>query len=352
VLKVGACRFGQFSRPVISIDLVSKLTELLAEQLRDLGLDVELSSGQSSFDIVFAVPSAAGEMTVAVDVKGRSQPLGPAEANRWLRSHQSPTVLALPHINRSQGQRYRAAGLNYIDASGNAYLDFPGFRVEIEGRRPVVALDSLRTTTNSSMGPAGLKVLFVLLVDATAANAPYERIAQLAQVSKGSVTNAIHDLRRRGHIYREGGQRRLVDRSRLADDWVDGYAREVLPRLKTLSIHGPSPQWWNKDGNQPEGSLLSGGMALAHFGAPLAPDHVVVFGVPPWRTIRQRARLTNDGNPNITLRQQFWSTTLTPRSRYVPSLLAYAEALASDDPREVDAGRALWRDAADALDRA
>lgn len=293
-------------------------------------------------DLFALIPGRpAKPMKVPVELKLRSQPLGVAEADRWAHRRVGSVILAQPSVPRGRGAQYRALGINYIDSGGNAYLNFPGFQVHVEGRKPRLAAGPGRRRVPTSSTPAGLKVIFALLINPDTVEMSYERLAVLAGTSKGSVTNAITDLRHRGHVAELAGKRRLIDPDRLARDWIDGYVRDLAPRLQELELAGPAADWWIQDWHEPEGTL-SAGVALAAMGGDIRPDRTVVYGQPPWYTIRQGARLSRDGEAPVILRERFWSPDLLD-DRLVPPLLAYADALSSGDPREAEVAQDLAR---------
>jgi len=106
-------------------------------------------------------------------------------------------------------------------------------------------------------------------------------------------------------------------------------------------LAGPEAHWW-KPSNVPEGALLSGGVALTALGFDVVPSASLVYGPPPWGNIRKAGRLTREGLANVTLREQFWDSRLNSSASVAPPLLVYADAMASDDPREMDAAAELW----------
>ena len=77
--------------------------------------------------------------------------------------------------------------------------------------------------------------------------------------------------------------------------------------------------------------------AAAELGADLRPDRTVLYGPPPWQEIRRESRLSRDGEVSVVLRERFWSGDLLGEARLVPPLLAYADALADAEPREMTA---------------
>ncbi|HEX8973535.1 type IV toxin-antitoxin system AbiEi family antitoxin [Oryzihumus sp.] len=324
---------------------MENLTAWVEEALRDLGLDVvRPMASDAAPDLIVRLPTSKGIVKANVDVKMRAAPLGPAEVMKWLAQHPAPSILAMPHVTSEQGRRYRIAGVQYVDSGGNAYIHQPGFHVQVEGRRPQIAGWTSGHTKPPSMNASGLKVVFVLLTRPHLASAPYELLATLADVSKGTVNNTLNDLRRRGYLIGDRGDRRLVDAAKLADDWVNGYARDLRPKLDEVALSGPPPQWWLDAWVSGRDGALGGGPALTHYGAPLRADRTVLYGTPPWKIARQLGRLTREGPPNVILRERFWSAELLGDQTVVPPLLAYADALTSDDPREVEVARELWNE--------
>lgn len=322
------------------------LTDRIADVLRDLDLVVDLHDGADVHrpDLVVRIPTSHGESALWIEVKDRSTPIGIAEIRDWQTRVPGPSVLAVPYVSPEQGRRYRAAGIQYVDSGGNAYVSQPGYYLNVEGRRPTFRRRAERRGKRPSANAAGLRVTFVLLVSPAAAAMPYEQIAKLAKVSKGSTTNAMEDLRDLGYLVGDRSDRRVVDVARLRRSWVDGFARDLLPRLEHAEVAGPEPSWWTTSHLAPRGGVIGGGTALAQLGAPLRAERTVVYGDPPWREARKIGRLSREGTPNVVLRERFWSPELRPDDRFVPSLLAYADGLASDDPREVEVARAAFEE--------
>ncbi|WP_336921527.1 type IV toxin-antitoxin system AbiEi family antitoxin [Aquipuribacter sp. SD81] len=322
---------------------MQNLTERLASAVEALGLTVE-EAHESDVDLYVVVPVVDGERRLPLLARTSTNPMGPAELERWRNRHQhlGPLVLGVHHVSRATGERYRAAGIQYLDSGGNAHLRLPGLLVQVEGRKPpggATAGNDLPMATKS-----GLRVAFTLLVDPDALHVPYEQLSQRAGVSKGSVVNAMAGLTRAGFVT-ASPTRALVDVPRMVEDWIDGYRLVLQPRLQRSVFSGPPPEWWWKEDAPLDGGLLSGGAALRHYGADLLPARTVVFGHPPWHELRRHAQLVprrDQGTAHVfevELREQFWKPTEV--SRYVPELLAVADGLGSLEPREVDAARAL-----------
>lgn len=321
-----------------------ELNETIADVLRGFGLFVVESAEHS--DLRAHIPMPTGVREVSVHIKERAQSLGPAEAARWAdQTEHHDVILALPHVTTAQGRLYEDWGINYVDSGGNAHLDYEGFFVHVEGRKPKIAPRKMRQGRAAATNKAGMRVVFVLLIRPEAVHAPYDEIARLAGVSRGSVFAALADLRDRKHLLATGHHRQLVDPTALVHEWVDAFASGLLMRLNSEVMSGPPPDWWREENLETDVGTLGGGLALEHYGAPLRPDRTLLYGRPPWPAAKRRGRLHRDElSANVILREQFWSPDLLPGQRFVPPLLAYADGITSDDPRDRETARGRWPD--------
>lgn len=324
---------------------MEELNEQIAETLRGLGFDVatpsEVNRNHDQADLAVRLPTSEGETLAAVDLEHRAK-MTPVELEKWRGRHPDGTILGCDYVSPSFAQRLQAAGIDYVDSAGNAHISRPGLRVHIEGRRANRAVRPPAVGHHQPvLGPASLRVVFTLLVDPDMAGATFDDLTNVAGVAKGTVHNTVSDLTLRGHLSGSRRKRRLLDVPRLAELWVDGFATQLLPRLAQQVVAGPTPEWWTEHTDHGMDITVGGGPALAHYGGSLRPDTTTLYGRPPWTAARKLGHLTSRGAHNVILRERFWSPELLPNARFVHPLLAYAEAMAGGDSREVEAARDL-----------
>lgn len=326
----------------IKIEHVDELNEQVAAVLHGLGFGVtstQATGTDGRAELTVSLPTETGE-TVAVDVRHRPT-MSPVEIEKWRSEHPDGAILGYDYVSPSFARRLQAAGINYVDSAGNAYIRRPGLHVHIEGRR-VKRPASLPVGHHlPAPGPASLRVIFALLVKPDLAGATFDELAAMAGVAKGTVHNTLHDLTLRGHLTGRRRDRRLIDISRLAELWVDGFATQLLPRLGQRALAGPGPEWWTEHARSSSDITLGGGLALAHYGGRLRPDMTIIYGPKPWAAARKLGRLTSQGDPNVLLRERFWSPRLLPDAQFAHPLLAYADALSSGESREIEIAREL-----------
>lgn len=315
-------------------------------QLRGLGLDVRTTDEAEAADLVVTVPTASGPVEFGIEVVNSDAPITVPRLTR-IRSEHRPVIVAQRHITPGIGDRYRSWDLPYVDSGGNMWLTLPGYTVRIEGRKPVLRSSPGLDRTSRAFNPAGLRVIFVLLTKPEHIDAPLRELSAAAEVSLGATQMALADLQSQGLVHHaRSGHRLVTNTRRLGDEWLAHYAARLKPKLRELQLTGPVPEWWL--GNLPLPATLSvavgGEAAMAALGYQLRPSTTLLYGRSPWGAVRKFGRLREGGDPNVLLRQRFWSESLFPSDQVVPSLLVYADAMASSDPRQSEVATQMWED--------
>jgi hypothetical protein len=257
-----------------------------------------------------------------------------------------PALLVTDYLTPPIAETLRRQEQQFVDTTGNAYLNGPGLYVYVAGRQPkerrVVAHG------DGTLTAAGLKVLFALLCDAGLAAAPQRALAAAAGVALGAVPTVLKALQQEGHVaaLREG--RRFRGTKRLLDQWAQGYARRLRPKtLQATFVTERFDDWreWALDpaavrwGGEPAGALLTDY---------LRPGVLTVYAerLPPRMVVEQR--LTREAHPTgqryLEVRRPFWGTLQIeqPRPDVVPPVLVYADLLATGDGRCLETAQLLY----------
>lgn len=311
----------------------SLLEERVAEVFRGYGVGARPGGPDSGADLIVTIPTTDGPQELTVEVKSAITVGGTRRRRCAVSAHE--------YVSPSMAASYRDQDMFYLDVLGNAYIALPGFRLDVQGRRMPKASDLKQLKPHRAFGYAGAKLVFAMLAMPEVVGWTVRDLADLGRVSTGTVNNTVQDLARNGFLVPSPSGRRLRRTERLAELWMSSYLTRILPKLEEVSLAGPEAQWWNPS-NLPEGALLGGGVALTTLGFDIVPAAALVYGQPPWGSIRKAGRLNREGQPNVTLREQFWDSRLNSSASVVPPLLVYADAMASDDPRQLDAAAELW----------
>lgn len=244
-------------------------------------------------------------------------------------------------ISEKSADHFRRRGINFLDEAGNAYVDFDGVRIDVRGRRSegstgssprsVVQRTNLFSTKRSQL-------IFALLAWSEMSQAPIRELAYVAGVSVGQAQETLALLQEAGFIWGEGAAREINRGGELLDQWAAAYPTGLGGAKRTRGFAGAT----RLSDELPEGPIVVSGEAamsneirpqtLTIYTAHLAPRTVIANR---WRT---------DQEPNIFVRPLFWRDPRRqelPMVSVAPSVLVYADLLASGDGRQIETAGGL-----------
>lgn len=271
-------------------------------------------------------------------------------------------LLVGDYVNRKLAKRLKDAGIQFIDAAGNAYIDQDNLYLNVQGNGPLATLTTGEhreppTTmplgpgvkpmqqggTGRAFTPTGLKVLYELIMTPELIGEPYRVIAQRADVALGTVGWVINDLKARGFVLNHGKHKQLKATGKLVEDWVEAYPL----RLRTKQVVGrfvaDDGHWWQHFDLAPHAAQWGGEVAAAKMTRYLKPKIATVYVRGDIRKFLQAARLIRRGHDdeqtNVEVLRPFWlqdepGDTVTP-------LLVYADLIATADTRNIETARII-----------
>ncbi|MEI9978955.1 MAG: type IV toxin-antitoxin system AbiEi family antitoxin [Edaphobacter sp.] len=248
-------------------------------------------------------------------------------------------LLVAPYITRALAEHCRTLHLPFIDTAGNAYLDVPGLTVYVTGEpRPEDAGHNPRYRAYTTVG---MKVVFALLCRPELAEATRRNLAEAAQVALGTVGPVIDDLENRGYIVQRD-KKVLTNTKKLMEEWVARFPDALRPklfknryqadmdRLLTLDLHAQQAFW----GTEVAAQRLTGY---------LKPERFTIYLRGDGKPLLNQARMRLDPKGNTELLQAFWGFPEDPaHPDLVPPLLAYADLIATQDGRNLEAAHLLY----------
>jgi hypothetical protein len=196
---------------------------------------------------------------------------------------------------------------------------------------------------------SGAKVTFALLCQPELAGEADEIIADVAGVSLGTVCNVFHDLAESDHLesHRSGG-RRLVRREDLADTWVERYPGTLRPTFEVGSYQAGHRDWWRSFDVNRYGGYWGGEVAGALYTDHHDPAVATIYVPKPMQLqliatahLRKLPRPTG-GAGTVMMLAPFWRHH-PGQPGLVHPLLAYADLIASEEPRNIAMARELYR---------
>jgi len=266
-----------------------------------------------------------------------------------------PALVCTEYVNPVQAVKLKAANVQFIDTVGNAFINQPPLYLFIKGNKPYAQTNELKEVVNRAFEPTGLKVIFAFLTRPNMVTATYREIAQYTGVALGAVGWVINGLRDAGFLVDVRGReaRRLTNRKRLIDRWIEAYIEKLRPKLFIGIFLADTPEWWHRIPIETLGAWMGGELAAAKMTGALKPEQTTLY-LPEnaERDLLQAARLRRvRGLPPrnttglISIYRPFW---LDPDPSgpvgCVHPILVYADLVATADPRNLEVARQLYEE--------
>ena len=330
------------------------LLELVLTNARALGLRAQsvqrdLPIGGAAAAEQVRIGRAGVEALYTVAVKKGLSPATLGAAIHHMEGSGQPVLLVADHVTPALAEEQKARGVPFIDAAGNAYLEQPGVLVWVSGRKRLAK--PVHETVGRAFQSNGLKVVFALLCNPGWINRPYRELAVKAEVAHGTVGVVLADLQRAGFMADNQGKRgtrRLFNAKKLLDQWVDAYARTLIPRTLIgryyvqridgwkdwpLALH--AAQW----GGEPAGALLTDY---------LHPGELTIYADRVPTLLAAQQKFLKDPQPGHTtvveVRRRYWRFTGDARhANVVPPILVYADLLAMGDARCIETAKMIYQ---------
>jgi hypothetical protein len=223
--------------------------------------------------------------------------------------------------------------------------------VLVKGQRPTkgsVLSEALSGGVRAG-GASAARLTFVLICAPELLNAPYRVLSQVAGVSLGAIGPIFNDLARRGFINNTKNSRRFLEKEKLLSEWVATYPVKLRPKLAPRRFRASDRDWWKAVDIDSFDAVWGGEVAadkLTHF---LKPEKITIYMHAA--TMRQNLnklviqnKLRADPDGDIEVLEKFWELPIDKaQPGAVPPLLAYADLVASMEPRNLEVATMIYQ---------
>lgn len=322
------------------LDALAAMKEKVGIEGRLIELQPRTSS-QHPFDATIDLAHDSNSMRYLVECKSSVDRKAQIDKIRQqLTTIDKPGLLIAPHLTKELAQYCKATGLQFLDTSGNAYLQAPRLLVFISGEKSVHKPDSSRAPKGLT-NPAALRVVFGLLANPDDLNSPYKDIARHAGVSLGTVYNVLEDLERRSYLINKkgsSGRRKLLEAERLTDEWAINYPTTLRSKLNGRRFSAPESLWWKNTDLDEFDCAWGSEVAATKMTGYLKPDSQTLYVHADdmdqvIKKLVKQHRIRPDDTGDIEILEKFWHWDAAIMPGLAPPLLIYSELLALLDPR-------------------
>jgi hypothetical protein len=265
--------------------------------------------------------------------------------------HGEQPLLAAPRITTETAEKCRELDLQFIDATGNAYLHGPGLYVLVKGQRPIEGEEFQLTDQECKRAGTAthLRVIFALLCKPDLLNAPYRNIVQAAGVALGTIGWVFLDLNDRRVTI--GGERKggrvMLERAKLVQEWVMNYPIKLRPKLNPRRFRAQKTDWWKDVDITTYGGQWGAEVAAEKLTVYLRSQALTIYlhkhqGKKNLTKMVAEHKLRADVHGDIEILDAFWhfeDEKTIPET--VPPLLAYADLIATLDPRNLETAKLI-----------
>lgn len=289
-----------------------------------------------------------------------------AEVKRWANhidtelllmklSRKSPIqdiILVAQYINPKMAGRLKDAGLQFLDAAGNIYLRQPGHFLFVTGNkeRDLVHEEGKTAPVAKALSAKALVVMYTILKERDALQWSYRMFSEKTSVSIGMISQVMRDLEQQGYLAKSvSGETRILQPEELLQRWVAGYM-EVWRKFRSHERWVCHEPFWQDERQLCTSTAVVGGeIAASHYLNYLNPGSAMFFATRQEvegmaRTFRLRKARTDfePGYKVSFMEPMMPKELLLGDDGYAHPLLAYAELIASKDPRNIETAKRLY----------
>lgn len=325
--------------------MMNRTLELAQETLRKLGLEAEITApaqtlGRARIDAGLRIGHGVHGTEFLVQVRKGVRKDTLDAIILALEPLGDQALLIADHLPNDVADALKAHRIAYLDLAGNTWLDRPPMLIWIAGQRRTKPDQRPLGAEGRAFKAGGLPVLLAFLCHPEWVHKPYRELATLAGVAHGTIGNVMAELQEAGYVDEVGGNRRLLQRERLLDQWVEATLRVLRPRTLINRYRADRETDWTTFDPLPHDLVIGGELAAARLTGHLRPEVITLYGRRADPRLILHLGLRPDPAGNIEIRERFWTFQDEPRE-LAPLPLIYMDLLATGDARCLETARLL-----------
>ncbi|WP_165806427.1 type IV toxin-antitoxin system AbiEi family antitoxin [Chitinophaga parva] len=290
---------------------------------------VDYEIGSRQVDDFVQIKAGSITETLCVEIKGEVRKAGVEQLLGAMLPRQQ-WLLVAKYIPAPLKEFLRHQGCNYLEASGNCYINTGQLVIFINDQEVKQVRQS---NTGKIWKSAGLQYLFVVLQDPAMLQRPYRVIAKAAGISAGNIADLRKELQASDYITHEGI---FSARDKLIERWVEMYALTLKPKVFKGRFRFASKQFENNwRGLTTDGMYWGGEPGADIYTFNLLPQEFTLYTSFTGNELVSKLRIVPDEDGPITVLDKFWHDWEGDRHNRgaAPPLIVYADLRNSLDSR-------------------
>ncbi len=319
-------------------NLIQKALNALA---KETGLTGKKGTGSSDDTVRITVPATGREVAFPVLLEVVTPANLGIVAHR-IGEERDNCILITDYVSAKMAERLKAQNIQFLDISGNAYLNASPLYVMVKGNKRL-GENRERVPRSRAFQKAGTKVVYLLLRHPELQRAPLRKIAEAAGVSLGSVSAVVTNLERLKFLVSKGKFGLQLKRTdKLLLRWTTAYAEVLRPKLVLGRYTAKDRTWW-RNAVLPETASWGGEVAAAKSTGYLIPETITLYTHAALGKLLGQFRLRKDPDGEIEILEAFWRReSASDAGDTVNPIIVYADLLATADSRNLEAAKIIY----------
>lgn len=260
-----------------------------------------------------------------------------------VKSQTSETILFADFVNPVMAEKFRQRSVSFVDCAGNLSIKAGPLKLYVKGRK--LPRLSSRRMRGRAFNAAGLKVIFAIFNQPLFLQASYRDISNKVNIALGSVGPVIDDLYASGYIL-DDGERRLVNKKRLFERWVDGYLEKLRPKQIMACYTSDDKSWWNNAEPAKFHGIWGGEVVVAKSTPFMEPETISLYFSSEVKQAEfaQYYGLRKDEEGEICVYRTFWSPAFAGDDNEdgISPMIIYADIVDSINPGSWDVAKTFY----------
>ncbi|VAW54692.1 hypothetical protein MNBD_GAMMA05-1290 [hydrothermal vent metagenome] len=263
-----------------------------------------------------------------------------------IKSLPGKAILFADFVNPVMAEKLRRRSIAFVDCAGNLSIKNKSFNEYVKGKK----LSKLRSqrVRGRAFNPAGLKLIFALFNQPRFLNSSYRDISNKVNIALGSVGPVMDDLHSSGYIL-DDGERRLVNKKRLFERWVDGYLEKLRPKQILTCYTSEDKNWWQKADPEKFHGLWGGEIIIARPTPFMTPESITLYfsSETKHKDFAEFYGLKQDDEGEICIYKSFWSPAYAGENNIdgINPMIIYADIVDSINPGSWDVAKTFYGEA-------
>ncbi len=255
-------------------------------------------------------------------------------------------ILFADFVNPVMAKKFRQRSMAFVDCAGNLSIKNKQLDLYVKGKKP--ARLGNKRVRGRAFNAAGLKLIFAVFNQPQFLHASYRDISNKINIALGSVGPVIDDLYSSGYIL-DDGERRLVNKKRLFERWVDGYLERLRPKQIMACYSCDNKSWWQEADPAKFMGLWGGEVTIAKSTPFMMPETISLYfrSGKKHKEFAEFYGLREDDEGEICVYKSFWSPIYEGNNNIdgINPMIIYADIVDSINPGSWDVAKTFYGDA-------